>query len=170
LTTLIDAKYWIHKLQLMPHPEGGYYRQTYRAELMVEKASLPPEFAGSRAVATAIHFLLTGTDFSALHRLRSDEMWHFYAGGTLVVHVIAENGKHSEILLGGDADAGEVFQAVVKAGCWFGSRVREPGPFALVGCTVSPGFDFGDFELGKRDQLVRLYPQHRELIERLTRG
>jgi uncharacterized protein len=170
LTTLIDAKYWIDKLQLIPHPEGGYYRQTYKAELTVEKAALPPGFAGSRAVATAIYFLLQGTDFSAFHRLRSDEMWHFYAGGSLVVHVIGEDGQHSEILLGRDAKAGEVFQAVVKAGCWFGSRVRDEKAFALVGCTVSPGFDFADFELAKRNELVQFYPQHRELIERLTRG
>jgi len=167
---IFDAKYWIDKLQLIPHPEGGYYRQTYRSELTVEKAGLPPEFGGSRAVATAIYFLLQGRDFSAFHRLRSDEMWHFYAGGTLVVHVIDQDGQHSEILLGSDAEVGEVFQAVVKAGCWFGSRVRDAGAFALVGCIVSPGFDFEDFEMGKREQLVRLYPQHRELIKRLTRG
>jgi uncharacterized protein len=169
LTTLIDAKYWIEKLQLMPHPEGGYYRQTYRAELTVEKAPLPAEFGGSRAVATAIYFLLEGTDFSAFHRLRSDEMWHFYAGGGLVVHVIGGDGQHSEIPLGTDAEAGEVFQAVVKAGYWFASQVRDRGAFALVGCTVSPGFDFADFELARRDELVRQYPQHQDLIERLTR-
>lgn len=167
---MTDARYWIDKLQLVPHPEGGCYRQTYKAELTVDKAALPLEFGSSRAVATAIYFLLEGTDFSAFHRLRSDEMWHFYAGGALVVHVIGEDGQHSEILLGSNAEAGEVFQAVVKAGCWFGSRVRDPEAFALVGCTVSPGFDFADFELGKREQLVRQYPQHRELIERLTRG
>jgi uncharacterized protein len=167
---MTDAKYWIDKLQLIPHPEGGYYRQTYKAELAVDKAALPPGFASSRAAATAIYFLLEGTDFSAFHRLRSDEIWHFYAGGTLVVHVIAENGEHSEILLGRDAEAGEVFQAVVKAGSWFGARLRDPRAFGLVGCTVAPGFDFADFELGKRAELVRQYPQHRELIERLTRG
>ena len=164
-----DAKYWIDKLQLIPHPEGGYYRQTYWAELMLEKAALPPEFGGSRAVSTAIYFLLQGTDFSAFHQLESDEMWHFYAGGTLVVDVLAKDGEHSEILLGSDAQAGETFQAVVKAGCWFGSRVRDAGSFALVGCTVSPGFDFADLQLAKREELVRLYPQHRELIEGLTR-
>jgi len=166
---MTDARYWIDRLGLVPHPEGGYYRQTYRAELTVEKAALPPAFGGSRAVATAIYFLLEGTDFSAFHRLRSDEMWHFYAGGTLAVHVIGDDGQHSEILLGSNAEAGEVFQAVVKAGCWFGSRVRPPRSFALVGCTVAPGFDFADFELGKRHDLVRQYPQHREVIERLTR-
>jgi len=120
-------------------------------------------------VATAIYFLLDGENFSAFHRLRSDEMWHFYAGGALVVHVIDEAGGYSEIQLGSDAEAGEVFQAVVKAGCWFGSRVRDPAAFALVGCTVAPGFDFADFELAKRDELVARYPKHREVIERLTR-
>ena len=170
MTTLIDAKYWTDKLRLIPHPEGGHYRQTYRADLTLEKAGLPPEFEGSRPSSTAIYFLLDGTDFSAFHRLRSDEMWHFYQGGALVVHVIDADGQHSEILLGSNAEAGETFQTVVKAGCWFGSRVRDPGAFALVGCTVSPGFDFADFELGQREQLVRLYPRHRELIERLTRG
>ena len=167
---IFDAKYWIDKLQLIPHPEGGYYRQTYRAELTVEREALPPEFGGKRAVSTAIYFLLEGPDFSAFHRLRSDEIWHFYAGSALVVHVIAEDGRHSEILLGSNAEAGEVFQAVVKAGCWFGSRLRDPRSFALVGCTVSPGFDFADFELAKRDELVQLYPQHRAIVRALTRG
>ena len=166
---IFDAKYWIDKLQLIPHPEGGYYRQTYKAELMLDKAALPPEFGGSRSVATAIYFLLEGTDFSAFHRLRSDEMWHFYAGGSLVVKVIGQDGQRSEILLGGDAEAGEVFQAVVKAGCWFGSRLRDPRSFALVGCTVSPGFDFADFEMGKREELVRKFPGLTGVIEKLTR-
>ena len=164
-----DAKFWIEKLQLLPHPEGGYYRQTYRSELIVARTALPPGFSGSRAAATAIYFLLEGKEFSALHRLRSDEMWHFYAGGTLVVSVIDERGEYSELLLGSDPEAGEVFQAVVKAGCWFGARVKDRKLLALVGCTVSPGFDFEDFELGKRAELLRLYPRYREVIEMLTR-
>ena len=170
MTITKDAKYWIEKLRLAPHPEGGYYRQTYRSELIVVKTVLPPAFSGDRGVATAIYFLLEGGDFSAFHRLRSDEMWHFYAGGTLVVSVIDKRGQYSEILLGRDAEAGEVFQAVVKAGCWFGARVKDSKSFALVGCTVSPGFEFDDFELGKRAELVRLYPQYWEVLEKLTRG
>jgi uncharacterized protein len=169
LTTTRDAKYWIRKLQLEPHPEGGYFRQTYRADLVISEGALPPGFAGSRAVSSAIYFLPEGTNFSAFHRLRSDEMWHLYAGGALVVHVIEKDGQYSPIVLGKDPDA-EVFQAVVKAGCWFASEVRDAGTFALVGCTVSPGFEFGDFEMGKRRDLVRSYPQHRALIERLTRA
>ncbi len=163
------AAYWIDKLKLEPHPEGGYYRQTYRAEVILAKDALPLQFAGPRAASTAIYFLLEGENFSAFHRLRSDELWHFYAGSTLAVHVIEADGKYSEVVLGNDPDAGEGLQAVVKAGCWFASRVRDKKSFALVGCTVSPGFDFEDFELAKRAEVVRLYPQYRPLIEKLTR-
>ncbi|HEV3307440.1 MAG TPA: cupin domain-containing protein [Candidatus Sulfotelmatobacter sp.] len=163
------AGYWIEKLRLEPHPEGGYYRQTYKVDLILAKESLPAEFSGARAASTAIYFLLEGKNFSAFHRLRSDEVWHFYVGATLVVHVIDEEGRYAEILLGSNPDAGEVLQAVVTAGSWFASRVRDGKRFALVGCTVAPGFDFEDFEMGKREELVREYPQYRGVIERLTR-
>jgi predicted cupin superfamily sugar epimerase len=170
-----DAAYWIEKLKLEPHPEGGHYRQTYCAELMLPKDSLPQEFSGARAASTAIYFLLQGEEFSAFHRLQSDEVWHFYLGDALAVQMIDATGEHSEIFLGNDPDVGEVLQAVVKAGCWFGSslrRARMPQGcgFALVGCTVAPGFDFEDFEMGRRRELAQSYPQHRGLIERLTRG
>jgi uncharacterized protein len=165
-----SAQYWIDKLNLIAHPEGGYYRETYRSELAIAKAALPPRFSGPRLVSTAIYFLLEGENFSAFHRLRSDELWHFYTGGAITVHVIEPDGGHSEIQLGDDPDAGELFQAAVKAGRWFASRVRDPKSFALAGCTVAPGFDFADFELGKRAELARLYPQHRSLIESLTRN
>lgn len=165
-----DATYWIETLGLEAHPEGGYYRQTYRAELILARESLTVGFTGARAVSTAIYFLLQGDEFSAFHRLRSDEVWHFYVGSTLVVQVIDEGGRYSEILLGSDPEHGEVLQAVVKAGCWFASRVRDGRGFALVGCTVAPGFEFEDFDMGKREELVRSYPQHRAVIEGLTRG
>jgi uncharacterized protein len=163
------AEYWIKKLGLAAHPEGGYYRETYRSSLSIGEAALPTEFGGPRIASTAIYFLLSGTDFSALHRLRSDEIWHFYAGGPLIVHVV-DRGKRSDLRLGNDPDHGQALQAVVKAGCWFGSRLEQPNSYALVGCTVAPGFDFDDFELGKRSDLIRLYPQHKELIEQLTRA
>jgi predicted cupin superfamily sugar epimerase len=167
--TSTNAQYWIDRLGLEPHPEGGWYRQTYRAELQIPHAALPASFSGSRAMATAIYFLLDGGNFSAFHRLRSDEMWHFYAGEALVVHVIDAEGNHVELLLGNDPERGEEFQAVVKAGCWFASEVQDRQTFALVGCTVSPGFDFADFELGTRAELSRVYPKHKDLLERLTR-
>ena len=130
----------------------------------------PKRFAGERPFATAIYFLLTSDTFSALHRIRSDEQWHFYAGSGLTVHVIEPAGEYRAIGLGQDLERGETFQAVVPAGCWFGASVDEPGGFALVGCTVAPGFDFADFEMGDRGELIREYPRHRELIERLTRS
>jgi uncharacterized protein len=164
-----DAQYWIEKLQLIPHPEGGFYRQTFRSELTIERAGLPSSFPGSRAASTAIYFLLSGENFSAFHRLRSDEVWHFYAGAPLIVHVISERGHYLAITLGADLDAGQVLQAVVPAGCWFASHVADWKSWALVGCTVAPGFEFEDFELAKRAELVQKYPQHRALIERLTR-
>ena len=164
-----DARYWIDKLQLEPHPEGGYFRQTYRSEVVIPREALPAGFSGARAVSTAIYFLLEGKNFSAFHRLRSDEVWHFYAGDPLVVHVVEPGGNYSRILLGCDLEAGQVLQAVVRAGCWFGSHVADWKSFAVVGCTVAPGFDFEDFEMGEREELAALFPHNRELIERLTR-
>ena len=96
-------------------------------------------------------------------------MWHFYAGSPVAVHVISRGGKYSKILLGSNPDEGQVFQAVVPAGCWFGSHVADWKSWALVGCTVAPGFEFEDFEMAKRENLLGLYPKHRELIEKLTR-
>jgi predicted cupin superfamily sugar epimerase len=161
--------YWVDKLKLIPHPEGGFYRQTYRSDLSIAKEGLPGEFPGARRASTAIYFLLEGEKFSAFHRLRSDELWHFYAGSPLAVHVIEPDGGRCEILLGPDPEAGETLQGIVKAGCWFASQVRDRKSFALVGCTVAPGFEFEDFEMGKRDELAKLFPQHRGLIERFTR-
>lgn len=184
-----DWRFWIGKLRLEPHPEGGYFRQTYRSDLMIAGEALPG-FGGARAASTAIYFLLEGETFSAFHRLQSDEMWHFYAGSPLEVHVIDPAGSYSTLLMGSDPDAGQVFQAVVPAGCWFGAEVGENPhfcqrraemghppyptplphlPYALVGCTVAPGFDFADFELARAKDLSAAYPQHREIIRRLTR-
>ena len=164
-----DAGYWVKRLRLEPHPEGGYFRQTYRSELRIAREALPPGFGGDRAASTAIYFLLEGKNFSAFHRLRSDEMWHFYIGAPVSVHVIEPAGKYSTITLGNDPEAGQVFQALVPAGCWFASHVADWELFALVGCTVAPGFDFADFELGQRDSLRVSYPECGDLIQRLTR-
>jgi uncharacterized protein len=164
-----DAKYWIERLRLEPHPEGGYFRQTYKSDLTIAGGAIP-EFSGARAVSTAIYFLLEGENFSAFHRLHSDEMWHFYAGSPLVVHVIDPAGDYSSILLGTNPEAKQVFQAVVMAGCWFASEVQDDKSWTLVGCTVAPGFEFEDFELARREVLARQFPQHRKLIERLTRA
>lgn len=164
-----SAQDWIDRLQLRPHPEGGYFRETYRSLETISQPHLPPRFTGDRAFSTAIYFLLQGDDFSALHRIKSDELWHFYEGGSLTITVIASDGELSAIRLGTDVHAGRMPQAVVRAGCLFGSHVTEANSYALVGCTVAPGFDFADFELPSRDELIEAYPQHRAVIERLTR-
>jgi hypothetical protein len=165
------AQHWIDRLNLQPHPEGGWYRQTYRAALTLPQSALPGH-GGDRAASTAIYFLLAGGQSSALHRLHSDEVWHFYAGSSLIVHVIAADGDYQQLLLGSDTEAGEQFQFVVPAGCWFGSSLRDTSAtaYALVGCTVAPGFDFADFEMAQRDKLIAQYSQHQDIIERLTRS
>lgn len=165
----MDAGYWVKRLNLEQHPEGGYFRQTYKSELAIPTEVLPEGFRGPRAASTAIYFLVEGQNFSAFHRLRSDEMWHFYAGSPLIVHVIDLSGEYSSILLGSDPDARQVFQSVVPAGCWFASHVADWKSWALVGCTVAPGFEFADFEMAERRKLEAKYPQHREMIRRLTR-
>ena len=120
------AQYWIDRVNLTPHPEGGYYRETYRSGLSIARDALPPQFTGPRLVSTAIYFLLESNNFSAFHRLRSDELWHFHAGSAITVHVIEPEGSYSGIQLGADPDAGEVLQAVVKAGRWFASEFEMP--------------------------------------------
>ncbi|HXW18603.1 MAG TPA: cupin domain-containing protein [Candidatus Acidoferrales bacterium] len=167
---MTNAAYWISRLNLAPHPEGGWFRQTYAATLTIPRNALPPQFTAARPASTAIYFLLDAQIFSAFHRLRSDELWHFYSGGPLIVYVIDSEGRLDEMLLGGDPDAGESFQGVVKAGCWLAARVKNPRSYALVGCTMAPGFDFADFELATRSDLAAQYPQHRALIESLTRA
>ena len=165
-----NAQYWMEKLQLEPHPEGGYFRQTYRSAWMIAREALPPGFGAPRAASTAIYFLLEGKNFSAFHRLRSDEMWHFYAGSPLLIHVIEPGGEHGTIFLGTNPEVEQVPQAVVRAGCWFASHVWDWKSWALVGCTVAPGFDFLDFELAKRADLLASFPQHGGIIRKLTRS
>ncbi len=165
-----EAQLIIARLGLEKHPEGGFFRETYRSEESVPAANLPTRFSGgSRSFATAIYYLLVAEEFSALHRIKSDEIWHYHAGGPLTIHVLDTVGRYFRHTLGGDCRGDASFQVVVKAGSWFGASLDEPDSFALVGCTVSPGFDFRDFEMGNRAELLQLYPQHSEIIERLTR-
>jgi predicted cupin superfamily sugar epimerase len=164
-----DATWWIAALGLRPHPEGGWFRETYRAAEEIPAAALPRRYGGPRRFATAIHFLLAAGEVSAFHRLASDEVWFLHAGGPLLVHVLFDR-DHQVLRLGPDPERGEAFQAVVAAGSWFGAELAPGADFTLVGCAVAPGFDFADFELGERATLAAAYPQHRDLVERLTRG
>jgi predicted cupin superfamily sugar epimerase len=160
------AEYWIEKLSLEKHPEGGWFRQVYRADEMIKKEHLPRRYSGARHHATSIYFLITGSEFSAFHRISSDETWHFYEGSTVTVHIINSDGKYSTVKLGNDFEKGEAFQYTIEHGWWFGAETES---FALIGCTVSPGFDYEDFELGNRERLAKMFPEHREVIRKLTR-
>ena len=164
------AAYWIRKLRLAPHPEGGCFRETYRSAEAIRRSGLPARYAGRRAFSTAILFLLKSGDRSCFHRLKSDELWHFHAGDACTIHVISRDGRYSRTQLGPAAGKGECFQAVVPAGEWFGATVAPGGAYALMGCTTAPGFDFADFEMAERGALLKRYPRHRRIIERLTEG
>jgi predicted cupin superfamily sugar epimerase len=166
---MTSARDWISALGLQRHPEGGWYRETYRSPEQIAQAALPPRFSGPRSFSTAIYYLLEGDDFSALHRIRQDEGWHFYDGSALTLHLISPEGEYSSLLLGRDLGKGEQPQAVVPAGWLFAATVNEPDSYSLTGCTVAPGFDFDDFELPGRDELRARYPRHAAIIERLTR-
>ena len=160
---------WIASLRLQPHPEGGFYRETYRAQEIIASAHLPRRFGGARACSTAIYFLLPGDQVSVFHRIKSDEIWHFYAGSALTLTLIHPDGRLEARQLGADPEHGESFQVLVPAGCWYGAAVDDPTGYALVGGTVAPGFDFADFELADRQMLLASFPQHRHAILRLTR-
>ncbi len=159
----------VERLALIPHPEGGFYKETYRSSGSIAKEALPSNFSGDRNYCTAIYFLLSSSHFSAFHRIQQDETWHHYEGGTLMVHIIHPTGDYECFHLGKNFDNGEAPQFTVPAGCWFGSSLRNENEYSLVGCTVSPGFDFADFELADRDQLIQAYPDHQKIITDLTR-
>ncbi len=165
----MTAQEYIKKLDLIPHPEGGYYKEIYRSEGIISQQSLPMRFSGGRAYSTAIYYLLESKDVSSMHRLDSDEQWFHLDGSALTVHSISPNGNYIQHHIGKNLDAGEMPYAVVPHGNWFGGTVDEADSFALVGCIVAPGFDFDDFELVKREKLIERFPQHKELITKLTR-
>jgi len=158
-----EARALAAALGLAPHPEGGFFRETFRAPLVVRAPQ------GERAASTAIYFLLPGGSFSALHRIRSDEVWHHYEGDPLELHTLDEAGVHEVVLLGRDIARGQRPQHVVAAGVWQGA-VPAGERFTLCGCTVAPGFDFADFDMPSREELVGRFPQHRAWVEKLTRA
>ncbi len=166
---MITVQQLIEKYQLLPHPEGGYYSRTYESEELIPANALPERFDAERLISTAIYFLLDGKNFSAFHRIKSDELWHFYAGDGLQIYVIHPDGRGEILKLGNDLSNGFSFQHVVKAGCWFASKPITENGFSFTGCTVAPGFDFADFELAEKKQLQKEYPQHNKWIETFCR-
>ncbi len=170
------SKLWIEKLKLSQHPEGGFYRETYRSDLAInfhterEHPSQNDRVA-TRSISSTIYYLLEGGQKSMFHRMKNaDEIWHFYTGSSLTLFIINKITKSvSELKLGTEPEKGEMFQILIKRGSWFGGIVNDSTSYALVGCTVFPAFSFADFELADRRRLTKLYPKHRTIIEMLTR-
>lgn len=149
-------------LELAPHPEGGFYKETYRSAETMSRAG------DTRNVSTAIYFLLPKGARSLFHRIKSDEAWHFYLGGPLTIVQIAPTGRIETVTLGQNIALGEQLQHVVPAGCWFGALPSSEHDYSLVGCTVAPGFDFADFEIARREELMARYPLAARWILKLT--
>jgi predicted cupin superfamily sugar epimerase len=166
---MLTSHEMINKYGLQPHPEGGWYKETYKSSEYIPAAALPERFGGSRTFSTGIYFLLRQNDFSAFHRIKSDECWHFYAGDPLVIYVIKQDGKLNIITLGDDISNGQLFQYIVPANCWFASKPAADSIWCFVGCTVAPGFDFADFELADALALSALYPDHKNIILQLCK-
>jgi predicted cupin superfamily sugar epimerase len=161
----------IERLKLVPLTiEGGHFRETYRAELSVPVGALSNDYGGDRNVSTAIYYLLTPDTFSAIHIIKSDEVFHFYAGDAVEMLQFWPDGSVRVVIISNDLAAGHEPQLVVPAGVWQGCRLVRGGKWALMGCTVAPGFDYADFALADRAELVALHPAQAELIEALTKG
>lgn len=156
------AAYWVKKLDLQPHPEGGFYKETYRSAEQY-KGALPARYDGPRAMGTAIYFMITSGNPSHFHRLKSDELWFFHDGSPLLVHLFALDGSYQRLEMGREQD----WQAIIPAGSWFAAEVEPDDSYSLISCTVAPGFDFRDFEMAEKEQLLESYPGHSQLISRL---
>lgn len=163
------SKQWISSLNLIPHPEGGYFNEVYRSDEIIDNMSLDNRYLGSRSVSTSIYFLLDGDQFSAFHKIKSDELWHFYDGSSIKLYIMSEDGSLETKKLGITLEENEVPQIVIPKNHWFAAEPIDKSKFSLIGCTVAPGFDFTDFELGKRKDLINKYPKLKEIIKKFTR-
>lgn len=166
---MITAEKLVKLLGLKSHPEGGYYRETYRSDEIIRKGALPERYTGNRTYGTAIYYLLTRETFSAFHRIKTDEIYHFYLGDPVELVQLLPDGSGCMVRLGNDIAGGAQVQTVVSRGTWHGARLVGGGKYALLGTTVSPGFEFADFEIGDRYELIRSYPSFSDTITALTR-
>lgn len=167
---MLSADQVIALFDLKPHrEEGGYFVETYRSPETISENALPGRYKGHRSLGTAIYYLITSETFSAMHRLRSDEVFHFYLGDPLEMLQLWPDGSGKILILGSDILNGMQPQAVIPTGVWQGARLLKGGKFALLGTTVAPGFEFADYESGRKDELIKSYPQFRDLIIALTK-
>jgi uncharacterized protein len=178
-----EAEFIIDKLNLIELVEGGYYRETYRSDNHIivspcnevlkdgiyQCSNLGIGSPNVRSVSTLIYYLLEGNQFSAFHKVKYDEIWHFYKGSSVSLYVLSDGGEILRIQIGSDLENNENIQCVIKGNTWFGAEINDKSLYSLMGCSVSPGFDFRDFELGDQDKLKKTYPQHEYIINKLTR-
>jgi predicted cupin superfamily sugar epimerase len=168
---MVTAQQIIDRLKLVPLTiEGGYFRETYRAPLVLKGEALPAQYGGERNVSTAIYYLLTPETFSAIHRVKSDEVFHFYAGDPVEMLQISPVGGGRIVVISNDLSAGHEPQLIVPAGVWQGCRLAPGGKWALMGCTVAPGFDYADFEIANREEMFVLSTEYSVLITALTKA
>lgn len=165
---MFTGKYFVEKLNMKEHPEGGYYNECLRSGDKIDATSVDPSFVGERRLWTSIYFLLKDRDVSRFHRLKSDEIWYYHSGVPMVIHIINKNGELERVKLGVDIERGERPQVLIPKGSIFGAIMDGTG-YSLAGCMVSPGFEFNDFELLEREELIKMYPQHEFIIKRLTK-
>ena len=168
LTIMQDAQYWIKKLFLKEHPEGGYYREVYRSGEFVDGIHLKDKRKGNRNLATSIYFLLKSSEKSLLHRLKSDETWYYHFGSPIHLYCFDAHANLTEVVLGPDLEKHECLQFTISEGTIFGGLVHGQNNYCLTGCMVSPGFSFDDFQLLSREYMLDKYPRHRETILKLT--
>jgi predicted cupin superfamily sugar epimerase len=162
------ASEYIKELELELHPEGGYFKEIYRSDEIIKGNSLPERYNSDRNFSTSIYFLLEGQQISKFHRLKSDEIWHFYDGSSIKIFIINFDGILSEYTLGRNIEKGEILQLGIEHDHWFAAKIIDKNSFSLIGCTVAPGFDFNDFELANREYMLNSFPQYRDIIIEFT--
>lgn len=155
--------------KMLPHPEGGYYREVYRSEEIIKKDFLPGRYNEDRAFSTSIYYMLAGEQISHFHKLKSDEIWHFYLGSHLIIHMLDHKSGYEKIQVGNNLTNGEIPQLIIQKEKYFAAEVSDKNSFSLIGCTVSPGFDFNDFEFGTEEILISSFPEYTELIKRFCK-
>jgi uncharacterized protein len=163
---MVTKEYWIQHLDLKPHPEGGFFKEVYRSSIGVSKDDLPIGYKSSRRLSTSIYYLLRSGDISKMHRLKSDELWFFHFGSPLKVILIDPEGKKHTKILGNNPEKAEYFHILIPAGNIFAAEVMEPDFYSVISCVVSPGFEYDDFEMFEKDDLIQAYPKHTDLFEK----
>ncbi len=158
----------IEQLGLQKHPEGGWFSEIYRSNEIIQKASLPARYSDDHCFSTSIYFLLKSGEISMFHRLKSDEIWHFYSGSPILLISINKNRQLQEAILGSNIEKGELMQYVFSAGSWFAAKPIKENSYSLIGCTVAPGFEYQDFELADRASLIKEYPMYEKIIKEFT--